>query len=44
MKGALGNFFSIEDINYRKVEKDLLKEKVKIEEYKTHSLIWEKLT
>ena len=39
MKGVLKNFFAIEDINYRKVEKDLLKEKIKIEEYKTHSLI-----
>lgn len=39
MKNALKNFFSIEDLSYRKSERDYLKEKIKIEEYRSDNLI-----
>ena len=39
MRATLKDFFSIEDTNFRKAEKEHLKEQLRIEEYKTGTLI-----
>ncbi len=39
MRDTLKDFFSIEDTNFRKAEKEHLREQLRIEEYKTGTLI-----